>query len=141
MNSFKDYFHRISPERISPEKTPPKKTNEESKNVKYRVRDRNIHIMVTSYEYELIYKKMKASGKKTLREFLIECAINAYIIKVDYTELNNLIHEVNKIGVNINQIAHKVNSTDSVCKADIDILNNEINSIWKLLRSKLLLLN
>ena len=109
----------------------------ESSCKKYRVRDRNIHIMVTDYEYELIRQQMKDSGKRTLREFIVDCAINSYIIKVDYTELNNLIFEVNKIGVNIDQIAHKVNSTNTVSKVDMDALKDEVHLIWQLLRSKL----
>lgn len=108
-----------------------------AKNKKYRVRDRDLHIMVTDYEYELIRKRMKESGKRTLREFIVDSAINGYLIKVDYTELNNLIYEVNKIGTNINQIAHKVNSTDVVSKMDIDELRDKVDTIWQLLRSKL----
>ena len=67
-----------------------------AKNKKYRVRDRDLHIMVTDYEYELIRKRMKESGKRTLREFIVDSAINGYLIKVDYTELNNLIYEVDE---------------------------------------------
>ena len=109
----------------------------ESSRKKYRVRDRGIYIRVTDYEYELIMKRMKDSGKRTLREFIVDCAINGYIIKVDYTELNNLIYEINKIGVNINQIAHKVNSNNTVSRIDIDALKDKVDLIWQLLRSKL----
>lgn len=107
---------------------------------KYRVRDKSIYFKVTDYEYELIMKRMKASGKRTLREYMLDCAINGYIIKVDYTELNNLIYEINKIGTNINQIAHKINSTNAVSKVDIDTISDKIDLIWKLLRSKLFML-
>lgn len=103
---------------------------------KYRVRDRNIHIMVTEYEYELIRQRMKESGKRTLREFLLASAVDGYIIKVDYTELKNLSYEINKIGNNINQIAYKANSTNSVSMTDIDEVKDKLDSIWKLLRAK-----
>lgn len=104
---------------------------------KYRVRDRDIHIMVTDYEYEIIRQRMKASGKRTLREYLVDMAINGYLIKVDYSELQNLTYEVNKIGTNINQVAHKANSNNNVSQVDIDELKDKLDLIWKLLRSKL----
>lgn len=106
------------------------------KTKKYRVRDRNIHIMVTDYEYELIHQRMKASGKRTLREYLIDMAVNGYLIKVDYSEMKKLVYEINKIGTNINQIAYKANSTNYISQIDIDELKDKVDLIWWLLRSK-----
>lgn len=106
------------------------------KTKKYRVRDRNIHIMVTDYEYELIRQRMKASGKRTLREYLVDMAVNGYLIKVDYSEMKNLVYEINKIGININQIAYKANSTNYISQIDIDEIKDKVDLIWRLLRSK-----
>lgn len=102
----------------------------------YQVRSRNIHIMATDFEYEQIINKMKASGKTSLREFLIDAAINGYLIKVDYSDMRNLAYEINKIGVNINQIAHKVNSKDAVSKTDMDEIKDKIDIIWNLIKAK-----
>lgn len=107
------------------------------KKKRYRMRDRDIHIMVTHHEYELIRQRMKASGKDTLREFILDMAVNGYLIKVEHKELKDLIHEVNKIGVNINQIAHKANSTNTVSRTDVDEVKDKVDEIWQLLRSKL----
>lgn len=106
------------------------------KTKKYRVRDRDIHIMVTDYEDKLIRQRMKASGKSTLREYLVDMAVNGYIIKVDYSEMKNLVYEINKIGTNINQIAYKANSTNHISQIDIDELKDKVDLIWRLLRSK-----
>lgn len=108
-----------------------------AKNKKYRVRDRDIHIMVTDYEYELIRQRMKASEKRTLREYLIDMAINGYIIKVDYSEMKNLVYEINKIGTNINQIAYRANSTNYISQIDINEIRDKVDLIWRLLRNKL----
>lgn len=102
----------------------------------YRVRSRNIHIMATDFEYEQIINKMKASGKTSLREFLIDAAINGYLIKVDYSDMRNLAYEINKIGININQIAHKVNSKDAVSKTDMNEIKDKIDIIWNLIKAK-----
>ena len=103
---------------------------------KFRIRSRDIHIMATDYEYELIQERMAASGKNSMREFMMDAAINGYIINVDYSNLKELSYELNKIGNNINQIAHKVNSEDVVYKAEIDAVKDKMDLIWKMIRTK-----
>lgn len=105
----------------------------ENKDV-FRIRNKQISFRVTEYELELIRQRAKESGKKTLREYLLDTGINGYVIKVDYTEIKNLAYEINKIGVNINQIAHKVNSENQVYKADIEEIQEDIDLIWRMLR-------
>ena len=103
---------------------------------KFRIRNKAIYIMTTEYEYARIKQQQEASGKYSLREYMIEMAINGYIIHVDYSNLKELASEINKIGVNINQIAHKVNSQDAVYQTDVDELREKIELIWKMLRKK-----
>lgn len=101
----------------------------------FRLRNKQINFRVTEYEYNLIQQRLKESEKKTLREYLLDVGINGYVIKVDYKEIKELAHEINKIGVNINQIAHKVNSGNQVYKADIEEVQEDIDLIWRMLRS------
>ena len=46
--------------------------------------------------------------------------------------------EIQKIGVNVNQIARRVNSTGSVYQEDIDEIKGVLNEIWRLQRLNLL---
>ena len=46
--------------------------------------------------------------------------------------------ELQKIGVNVNQIARRVNSTGSVYQEDIDEIKGVLNEIWRLQRLSLL---
>ena len=41
-------------------------------------------------------------------------AIDGYIIQVDHADIKAMTAEIQKIGVNINQIAKRVNATGSV---------------------------
>ena len=101
----------------------------------FRIRSKQINFRVTEYEHNLILQQAKASGKKTLREYLIEVGTNGYVINVDYQEMKNLAYEINKIGININQIAHKVNSENRVYKADIEEIQEDIDLIWRMIRN------
>ena len=49
-----------------------------------------------------------------------------------------MTYEIQKIGVNINQIAHRVNSTDTIYARDIEELKEGLARIWQLQRSNLL---
>ncbi len=107
------------------------------KREEYRLRERQLNIRVTDYEYQLIKERMKASRSATLREFLVDVATNGFLINVDYSDIKALAYEINRIGNNINQIAHKINSEGSVYKKQIEEVQEDVSMIWKLLREKL----
>lgn len=101
-----------------------------------RFRDRNIHIMATDYEYQQIMARKEEAGSTSLQEYILEVAINGFLIKVEYSDLKSLAYEINKIGININQIAHKVNTENTVYKSQMDAIQEDIDLIWKMLRAK-----
>ena len=102
----------------------------------FRVRDRQLKIWVTDYEYQIIQERMKASGAGTLREFLMEAAINGVLVNVDYSDIKTLAYEINRIGNNINQIAHRINSEGIIYRRQIEDVQADVDLIWKLLRAK-----
>lgn len=104
--------------------------------MEYRLRDKQLNIRVTEYEYQLICDRMKKSGTATLREFLVEAATNGFLINVDYSDIKELSYEINKIGTNINQIAHKINSEGVVYKKEIEEVQDKVDLIWKMIRAK-----
>ena len=101
---------------------------------KVRLRENQLNMRITEYEKNLIMERYKASGKNSLREYIVEAAINGYIINVEYQEIKELAYEINKIGNNINQIAHRVNSSNQIHKADMMELQEDIDLIWRMLR-------
>ena len=46
-----------------------------------------------------------------------------------------MIYEINKIGVNINQIAKKVNSTGDLYPEEMQELKEMVKELWRILRS------
>lgn len=102
----------------------------------FRLREKQLNIRVTDYEYQLIQERMKQSGCATLREFLVEAAQNGFLINVDYSDIKDLTYEINRIGNNINQIAHKINSENAIYRNDIEEVQDKVELIWKVLRAK-----
>ena len=105
-------------------------------NEPFRLREKQLNIRVTEYEYQLIQERMKQSGSATLREFLVEAATNGFLINVDYSDIKDLAYEINRIGNNINQIGHKINSENVIYRNDIEEVQDKVDLIWKMLRAK-----
>lgn len=66
------------------------------------------------------------------REMLICGSVNQLVVPADTDSLN---YEFVKIGVNINQIAHKVNSSKTVTQADWERVMNNLNRAEFLLKN------
>ena len=98
-----------------------------------RKRAIQLKLWVTEDEKKLIEEKMKILGTHNFGAYARKMLIDGFIIKVDYSEQRKLAAEVNKIGVNINQICKRINSTDRVYAEDVAELRNRMNEVWKLL--------
>lgn len=103
-----------------------------------RRRTVQIKFRVTERERELIREKMKEIPTKNMAAYLRKVAIDGVIIHVDYSGLKELTAEIHKIGVNINQIAHRVNSEGNAYREDLRCIEEAVEKIWQLLRSSLL---
>ena len=102
-----------------------------------RKRKNQILFCVTDEEKQMIQEKMKLLGTTNMGAYLRKMAIDGYIIKVDYSEQRKLAAEVNKIGVNINQVCKRINETGRSFAEDVSELKSRMEDIWRLLKSKL----
>ena len=102
-----------------------------------RKRAIQLKLWVDENEKNLIEENMKILGTRNFEAYARKMLIDGYIIKVDYSEQRKLAAEVNKIGVNINQICKRINSIDRVYSEDVAELRNRMNEVWKLLKSNL----
>ena len=84
-----------------------------------RKRTVQVKFRVTEAERDLILEKMKLIPTNNMAAYLRKIAIDGYIVQVDHSDIKAMTAEIQKIGVNINQIARRVNSTGSVYQEDI----------------------
>ena len=85
-----------------------------------RKRKVQIKFYVTEEERALIEQKMKLVPTQNMAAYLRKIAIDGYIIQTDHSDIKAMTAEIQKIGVNINQIAKRVNATGSVYQEDIE---------------------
>ena len=103
-----------------------------------RKRTVQIKFRVTEEERALIEQKMKLVPTRNMEAYLRKMAIDGYIIQIDHADIKAMTAEIQKIGVNINQIARRVNAAGSVYQEDIEEIKGVLAEIWRLQRLSLL---
>jgi SepF-like predicted cell division protein (DUF552 family) len=102
-----------------------------------RTRNEQLIVRVTPREKELIQKKMEQSYTDNFSRYARKMLIDGYVIHVDLSQFQELAGEVQKVGVNINQIAKTVNATGMIYGDDMNRLKEVMDEIWRLLKSSL----
>ena len=91
-------------------------------------------LWLTADEWAVIQTKMKQAGIRNYSDYIRQMALKGYVIEVDFSAVKELSKEVGGIGRNINQIAKRINSTDTVYKEDLTEIQEYMEKIWQLLR-------
>jgi len=102
-----------------------------------RKRDILIRVFVTEAERDIIHEKMSLLNTNNFSAYARKILVDGYIINHDITELKTIISEMQKIGVNINQIARRVNTTSRIYEQDFIEIQRKVDDIWQLLKSSL----
>ena len=103
-----------------------------------RKREIVLRVAVTEAEKEMIYEKMSQYNTNNFGAYARKILIDGYVINIDASELKTIAAEMQKIGVNINQIARRVNTTSRIYEQDFDEIKGKVDEIWRLLRLSLL---
>lgn len=91
-----------------------------------------LNFRVTEDERTLILAKKRYCGFRSLEAYLRQAAVYEKINLYDFAEIKKMNKEINTIGVNINQIATRVNSTGNIYEEDITFLKEKVVEIWRL---------
>jgi putative conjugative transposon mobilization protein len=105
-----------------------------------RTRKNGIYFMLSDDELEILNKKYKLSGCKTLRQFIMKCLFEKDIFVLDMKVFKDMSTNVGRVTGSINQIAKRVNSTAVIYKDDINDLKKLLEKQGKdiyFLRKKL----
>ena len=93
-----------------------------------------LRLCVTEAERDMIYEKMRQYHTNNFGAYARKMLIDGYVIYVDTSDIKSVAAEMQKIGVNINQIAKRVNSTSRIYEQDFDEMKKGIAEIWRLIR-------
>ena len=99
-----------------------------------RKRTVQIKFRVTEAERDLILEKMKLVPTRNMAAYLRKIAIDGYIIQIDHADIRAQTAELQKIGVNVNQIARRLNSMGPLYTQDVADIKGALAQIWQLQR-------
>lgn len=102
-----------------------------------RVRQKQRILRLTEEENELLKERINDSPYDNFQNYARHMLLAGKIHYVDYSELQQLKWEVNKIGNNINQIAKLANQFEEISQEDIDDLLDLIHQVEWLVSNKL----
>lgn len=98
---------------------------------KNRYRKHRHTIRLSDDEEAIVQMRMARTGLK-FTEYMVKMAVtDGKIVIENFDRIAELSKELNKIGTNINQIAHKVNSNGFVTQEDIKAVKQEQEKMWR----------
>ena len=89
-----------------------------------------LRVPVTPEERALIQQKMAQLGTKNFSAYARKMLIDGYIVHMDTSNIRAQTAELQKIGVNVNQIARRINNAQ-----DVEDIKGALAQIWQLQRS------
>ena len=94
-------------------------------------------IRVSDEEKERIQAKMEDAGILNVSAYVRKMAMDGICVRLDLTDVRQLIVLLQRCSANLNQYAKRANETGSVYAADIEDLRSRLEEIWELSRQSL----
>lgn len=100
-------------------------------------RSKRIELRVTAEELRQIHARMQETGISSLTAYVIRMAIHGYVLKMDLSDLKEMLRLMQISGNNLNQYAKKANETGSIYYEDIEELRAVQKEILREMRKVL----
>ena len=99
-----------------------------------RTRNIVLRVPVKPEERALIQQKMAQLHTKNFSAYARKMLIAGYIVHMDTSDIRAQTAELQKIGVNVNQIARRLNSMGPLYTQDVADIKGALAQIWQLQR-------
>lgn len=100
-----------------------------------RNRNNPVQFYLNDDEQYILDQKFHLSGMKSKSAFLRKLILYGFVYDVDYSHIREMNALLGNIGGNLNQIAKRVNTTNTIYKKDMEGIKELMNQIWQLQKS------
>jgi len=90
-----------------------------------------LNFRVSEQERDLIKEKMATAGIINKEAYLRKMALDGYIIRLDLSNVREMVRLLSNATNNLNQIAKRANETRSVYKSDVQDLQAHYELLWE----------
>ena len=95
--------------------------------------DKQIHIKIPEDELQMIHDRMKQIGVKNMSAYIRKMALNGYLIRLDLSDVREVLRLLRISSNNLNQYAKRANETGSIYETDIKDLQNSHREILSMM--------
>ena len=81
-----------------------------------------------------LHERMALMGIKNMSAYLRKISQDGFLYNVEYPGLHEVCSQIESISVNINQIAKRVNSTETIYAEDMRQIKKGQEEIWQLFK-------
>lgn len=92
---------------------------------------------LNSEENLQLHERMGKAHAPSFQYYARKMCLDGKVMRVDYKDIRDLTREVHRIGVNINQIAHVVNTTGNFYAQDLEKLKYEHDELCRFIRNSI----
>ncbi len=96
-----------------------------------------LKVRISPEDKERIRSKMEEAGILNMSAYVRKMALDGICVRLDLTDVRQLIVLLQRCSNNLNQYAKRANETGSVYAADIEDLRSRLEEIWELSRQSL----
>ena len=96
-----------------------------------RKRQIPIIIMVNEREKVLIEEKMRQLGTKNMGAYIRKMAIDGYVVRLDLSDISELVSLLRRSSNNLNQYAKRAHETGRIYEADIEDIQSSLKTVWE----------
>ena len=108
-----------------------------------RTRNHPVQFYLNDDEQYILEEKYRLSRMKSKSAFLRKMILYGFVYEVDYSHIRKMNTLLGNIGSNLNQITrsnlnqitHRINSTNTVYPKDLDDIKELMEKIWQLQKS------
>ena len=96
-----------------------------------RKRSIQLHFMVSEREREMVREKMEQLGTTNMGAYLRKMAIDGYAVKLDLSDVSELVSLLRRCSANLNQYVKRAHETGSSYEADIEDIRQSYDELWE----------
>ena len=100
-------------------------------------KEEELKVRISPEDKERIRSKMEEAGILNMSAYVRKMALDGICVRLDLTDVRQLIVLLQRCSNNLNQYAKRANETGSVYAADIEDLRSRLEEIWELSRQSL----
>lgn len=100
-----------------------------------RTRTHPVQFYLNDDEQYILEEKYRLSRMKSKSAFLRKIILYGFVYEVDYSHIRKMNNLLGNISSNLNQITHRINSTNTVYPKDLDDIKELMEKIWQLQKS------